>query len=76
MKRYEYIQMAIDLGDLDQLNRLSLAGFRVAAFIPDEQANFVLLEREVPEQQAIAALQYEVEKLERHPQQERSGQTK
>jgi hypothetical protein len=56
VKRYEYIRLEFDLGDLKKLNGLSSVGFRVVAVI-DERitgrinylAHFALLERELPD---------------------------
>ena len=48
MKRYEYIRLAVDFGDLSELNRLSGIGWHVVAVVQDEHANWMLLERELP----------------------------
>ena len=57
MPRYEYIRLAIDVGDLSELNGLSSVGFRVVAVIDEwelggltdfERIHYALLEREIP----------------------------
>jgi hypothetical protein len=58
--KYEYIRIQLDMGDLDELNRLSSVGFRVAAVVPNifyvasdypqfDTPQYALLERPLPE---------------------------
>ncbi len=61
--KYEYIRLAVDVGDLSELNSLSSVGFRVVAVIDEKDSAYVdsdgciyrglvhyaLLERELPE---------------------------
>ncbi len=37
MKKFEYIRLAVDVGDLDELNRLASVGFRVMAVIDETE---------------------------------------
>jgi hypothetical protein len=57
--KYEYIRIGLDMGDLDELNRLSSVGFRVVAVVPNhyfvdgddlqfETPQYALLERPLP----------------------------
>lgn len=45
---FEYIRLAVDLGDLGDLNALGSTGWHVVAWVPDEQCDYALLERRVP----------------------------
>jgi hypothetical protein len=46
-RKYEYIQIPIDIGDLTQLNRLAAQGFRLVTVVQTELQDFALLEREI-----------------------------
>lgn len=46
---FEYLSVAIDLGNLKELNRFARAGWKVVTVIQDTQANFALLERRLKE---------------------------
>jgi hypothetical protein len=52
VRRYEYIRLAIDIGDLLELNGLSSVGFRVLAVVDEREGSdivhYALLERELP----------------------------
>jgi len=45
---YEYIRLALDSGDLAELNGLSGVGFRVVAVFVEGETNWALLERPLP----------------------------
>lgn len=59
-RKYEFIRIELDMGDLDQLNGLGSVGFRVVAVVQEQSTwkttgtgaplltNFALLERELP----------------------------
>jgi hypothetical protein len=60
MVKYEYIRIQLDMGDLDELNRLASVGFRVVSVFPNhfyvdedepqfETPQYALLERPLPE---------------------------
>lgn len=60
MQTYEYIRIGLDMGNLDELNRLASVGFRVVAVVPNifyvagndlqfETPQYALLERPLPE---------------------------
>jgi hypothetical protein len=48
MIRYEYIRILLDWGSLSELNSLSGDGWRVVGVYPDEDGNWTLLERPLP----------------------------
>ncbi len=50
MKRYEYIRIELDMGNLKELNSLSGSGWRVAAVVHQFKADYALLERPLPAQ--------------------------
>ena len=52
MIAYEYIRIRFDFGDLDEMNRLSSAGWRVVSVIKQDDKVFSywgLMERRLPE---------------------------
>lgn len=59
MKKYEYIRIGIDMGDLSELNALSGTGWKIVAVVNnpyfhrddrvfDAISHYALLERELP----------------------------
>lgn len=45
---YEYIRIALDMGDLKDLNSLSGVGWRVVAVVRQGGVDYALLERPLP----------------------------
>jgi hypothetical protein len=48
MTTHEYIRIQLDMGDLDELNRLASVGFRVVGIVVEFDGNYALLERPLP----------------------------